>query len=94
MTQVHLPPGCIGFDAKDGTRYTAKKAGGTVNVDERHAKAINEGQFGGDANLVTAKGGLTFGTKKGRECPKCRRVWNVWNAQCPKCGEDTVEWLR
>jgi hypothetical protein len=94
MTKVHLPPGCIGFDAKDGTRYTAKKAGGTVNVDERHAKAINEGQFGGDANLVSATGALTFGTKKGRECLTCHRVWNVWNVVCPKCGADTVEWLR
>lgn len=94
MTQVHLPPGCVGFDAKDGTRYTANRPGGSVTVDERHAKAINTGQFGGDANLLTATGAVTLGTKKGRECLACHRVWNVWNRDCPRCGEPTVEWQR
>lgn len=94
MTKVQLPPGCRGFDAKDGTRYTASRPGGTVTVEDRHAKAINEGQFGGDANLVSATGALCLGTQKGRQCLNCadKRVWNVWNHQCPRCGEPTVEW--
>jgi hypothetical protein len=94
MTRVNLPPGCSGFDTQDGTRYTAKRPGGVVEVSEHHASAIETGQFGGNANLLTATGAVYVGTKKGRQCLNCpdKRVWNVWNATCPKCGEPTVDW--
>ena len=23
-------------------------------------------------------------------CAPCRRIWNRWNAVCPKCGRDTI----
>jgi len=88
-TKVNLPPGCSGFDCKDGTKYTAAKPGGTIEVSSRHAKAINSGQFG-DTGLVRADGAVSFGTKKGRECSACARVWNVWSKQCPRCGGDTA----
>jgi len=88
--KVQLPPGCSGFDCKDGTKYTANKPGGSITVDERHANAINSGQFG-DTGLVSAKGALSFGTKKGRLCETCNRLWNVWNHTCNKCGAETVE---
>jgi hypothetical protein len=86
---VQLPPGCKGLDCKDGTRYTASKAGGFVKVDERHARAINQGQYG-QQNLMSAKGQQSFGTKKGQLCEPCGRLWNAWNKTCPKCGEETV----
>lgn len=94
MTRVNLPPGCTGFDAKDGTKYTANRPGGAVEVSERHAKAIETGQFGGDGNMLTASGAVFVGTQKGRQCTHCanRQVWNVWNLECPRCGEPTVEW--
>jgi ssDNA-binding Zn-finger/Zn-ribbon topoisomerase 1 len=93
MTKISLPPGCAGFDCKDGTKYTADRPGGTVNVAERHADAVKKGQFAGDAHLIGNVGRLSFGTQRGQKCPECRRVWNAWNLACPKCGVDTVEWL-
>jgi hypothetical protein len=86
--KVQLPPGCSGIDAKDGTKYTASRPGGQIEVDDRHASAINSGQYG-DTGLVSAKGALSFGTKEGKQCPDCGRLWNVWNSSCPKCGVET-----
>lgn len=88
-TKVQLPPGCSGFDCKDGTKYSASRPGGSVTVDDRHASAINTGQYG-DTGLVSAKGALSFGTKRGQWCRACHRLWNAWNHECPKCGTATV----
>ena len=88
--RVTLPPGCEGFNMQDGTRYSAKP-GGTVNVAERHARAVDK-QIGGDAGLAYAGGFRGFlGTKKGRWCATCARVWNAWSQECPRCGEPTIE---
>lgn len=87
--KVNLPPGCVGFDAKDGTKYTAAKPGGTVTVDDRHASAINKGQYG-QQDFISAKGALSFGTRDSAHCHACRRVWNSWSKTCPKCGEPTT----
>lgn len=87
--KVNLPPGCYGFQAKDGTKYDANRPGGSVSVDDRHAKAINEGQFGQN-DFVSAKGMQSFGTKISQVCEPCGRVWNAWNHTCPKCGAETT----
>lgn len=87
--KVQLPPGCRGFDCKDGTRYTASRAGGSITVEDRHAAAINRGQFGGEGGLVSATGATSFGTKKGQQCDPCGRLWNAWNKTCPRCGQPT-----
>lgn len=89
--RVNLPPGCSGFDCKDGTRYTASRKGGTVEVEDRHARAINGGQYG-QAGFISASASWSFGTREGRECRSCRRVWNVWSLICPRCEGDTVPW--
>jgi hypothetical protein len=89
--KVQLPPGCVGFDCKDGTKITANKPGGTVDVEDRHAKAINKSQYA-DTGMITATGALSFGTQEGRRCPteNCRRLWNNWTKVCHKCGAETV----
>lgn len=87
--KVNLPPGCYGFQAKDGTKYDANRPGGTVTVSDRHAKAINEGQFG-EKGLVSAKGAQSFGTKTTMACTQCNRKWNAWNTTCPRCGIETI----
>lgn len=87
--KVNLPPGCYGFEAKDGTKYTAGRPGGHVNVEDRHARAINQGQYG-QQDFISAKGSQSFGTKTGKLCEPCGRLWNAWNSVCPKCGHDTV----
>lgn len=88
--KVQLPPGCSGFDCADGTKYKATKKGGTVEVSERHAAAINSGQYG-TTGFISAKGALVIGTKDGRWCQKCNRLWNKWNKTCGKCGEATMD---
>lgn len=89
-TKVNLPPGCSGFDCKDGTKYTASKPGGAVEVEDRHARAINTGQYG-EKGFISATGAMSFGTKRGMYCEPCGRVWNAWNSTCPKCATPTVE---
>lgn len=86
--RVQLPPGCRGFDCKDGTRYTAPRSGGSVVVDDRHAAAINSGQYG-QAGFIVAGAATSFGTRRGQWCRPCNRVWNAWNHLCPRCGAPT-----
>lgn len=86
--KVQLPPGCSGLDCKDGTRYTANRAGGSVTVDDRHAAAIRGGQYG-QAGFIAATGATSFGTRRGRWCAACRRLWNAWSLDCPRCGGAT-----
>lgn len=87
--RVNMPPGCEGFNMQDGTRYSGK-AGGTVTVEDRHARAVDR-QIGGDGGL--AYGGFRgfVGTKRGRWCALCKRMWNAWNRTCPKCEQPTTE---
>jgi hypothetical protein len=89
MPVVNLPPGCSGLQMTDGTNYTGKP-GGRVNVADEHAPFVRR-QVGGDAGLVGHGSFRTFlGTKAGRWCVPCRRLWQSWSAQCPRCGEDTL----
>lgn len=89
--RVNLPPGCDGLNMEDGTRYTRNRRG-TVEVADRHAAAVNK-QVGGEGGLIGGAGGFRgfLGTRRGRWCAACRRVWNAWSLSCPRCGEDTVE---
>jgi hypothetical protein len=84
--RVNLPDGCEGLQLQDGTRYDAPRAGGAVTVSDDHARWIN----GGDGALVQASGRQFLGTKRGRWCEACRRLWQVWSVVCPRCGEATV----
>jgi hypothetical protein len=86
--KVNLPPGCSGFNCADGTKYSGRP-GGTVEVADRHAKAINKGAYG-QQDFIAATGATSFGTKKGRWCQTCNRLWNAWNHTCSKCGNATV----
>lgn len=86
--RVELPPGCAGFRCADGTVYKAKP-GSAVTLDDRHAKALRNSQHR-SIGLVTPPA-FAIGTKNGRWCPECRRLWQAWSVVCPKCGEDTCE---
>jgi hypothetical protein len=87
--RVNLPPGCDGLNMEDGTRYT-RNSRGSVEVSDRHATAVQK-QVGGEGGLAFAGGFRGFlGTKRGRWCVACARLWNVWSHECPRCGEATV----
>ena len=92
MPLVNLPPGCKSLQMQDGRKYVAGRAGGTVQVSDSHAKAIDGMSGNGTAGLVTA-GFRVFGSspKAGRWCRTCQpaRLWNAWNVSCPRCGAAT-----
>ena len=86
-TRAHLPPGCGGFTCADGTRYDTRP-GGTVTLDDRHAKALAASQYAG-TGFIRAES-FTIGTREGRWCRPCRRLWQAWSVVCPRCGHTTV----
>lgn len=87
--RVNMPPGNSGFTMYDGTHYK-DRPGGHVDVEDHHAPAINRMLGNGDAGLLSATGRHFIGTKNGRWCTDCRRLWNAWNDTCVKCGAPTV----
>lgn len=56
-------------------------------MEDRHAAVIPGSRLD---SLVSAKGLLGFGTKKGRRCPSCNWLGNAWSEECHKCGSPTV----
>lgn len=88
-TRVTLPPGCSGFRCQDGTLYSAKK-GTSVVVEDQHAVALARGQHV-RSGLLSTSSPVTLGTKRGRWCNACSRLWQAWSAMCPRCGAETEE---
>lgn len=88
MAEVTLPPGCYGIEMGDGTKYDANRQG-RVTVSDEHAPYIKSSQ-NGQLGIVSPRG-LTFGTKKGRRCAPCARLWNAWSTTCPRCGQETED---
>ncbi len=89
MPRVNLPPGCMGFKASDGTRYTAK-AGTFVNVEDRHMPALRAQDYASAGLVATEEKFFAVTKDDGRWCAPCRRLWNRWSHTCPKCGRDTT----
>ena len=96
VPRVPLPRDCAGFSDGD-SRFMADRPGGFVHIDDTSpagAEALRK-----LANQELACAGLTdagpekFFTRRagdGRWCPDCSRLWNRWNAACPKCGRETA----
>lgn len=88
MAKVTLPDGCMGLEFSDGTKVDGRA--GSAEVTERQARDIDKSWY---RRSGVMRGGtqFSFGTKSGRICMPCKRVWNRWNALCPRCGEQTEE---
>lgn len=71
----------------DGTKYSAKP-GDTVEVSEHHAKTIKNSYYG-TSGIMRGGSQFSVGTKIGRWCDPCARLWNAWNTDCPRCGATT-----
>lgn len=85
--RVSLPPGCAGFTTADGRTLPAK-AGSTMTLEDNdHARLMKSAHA---ANGLISNMSYRLGTKKGRWCAKCLRLWQAWSLTCPKCGRDTV----
>lgn len=87
MPRVTVPDGCKKLEMEDGTKYKAG-AGGHVDVTDDHASALRRGWYG-QAGVITGQS-YTLGTKTGRWCGACKRMWQSWSACCPRCERETV----
>lgn len=85
--RVELPPGCYGLECADGTKYDGKP-GTHVEVEDRHAKAIDKSQHAG-IGLLRSTRSYRLRTKAGRHCPGCGFSAQGWSLACPRCGADT-----
>jgi lipopolysaccharide biosynthesis regulator YciM len=88
-TKVNLPPGCYGTEMADGTKYTAKKPGGTIDMADRHARAMDKSQHAG-IGLLSSTHSFRLATKNGRHCPACGFSAQCWSKSCPRCDQPTV----
>lgn len=89
MPYVNLPPGCSSLKFEDGSVAKATRPGGRAFLSDAQASAVDRMDGNGSAGLVTGNTGMHLGTKKGRWCKKCRRLWNAWSAICPRCDAPT-----
>jgi hypothetical protein len=87
LTKINLPPGCYGVEGANGQKYSAKP-GGSIDVPQSVADRIKKSHAGVNGVL---RGGelLALGTRRGRYCAPCRRWWQAWSTECPRCGEPT-----
>ncbi len=85
--RVTLPPGCAGFTTADGRTLKAK-AGTSIVLDDRDAAVLKRSEHA-SIGLVTSQS-FRLGTRDGRWCEECRRLWQGWSLQCPKCDALTV----
>lgn len=88
MTRVQLPDGCSGLDMANGKKYTAEKPGGTVEVTGKDAHYLDTSWYG-QSGVMHGSSQFTLGTKTGRWCTTCSRLWQAWSTTCPRCGADT-----
>lgn len=88
-TRVKLPPGCTGFRKASDNSVIDGKSGGTVTLEGPDEKSLLKSQHRA-IGLVTPET-WTIGTKKGRYCVPCSRMWQAWSEVCPRCGCETEE---
>jgi hypothetical protein len=86
--KIQLPPGCIGFTSADGTKSPEVRQGTSVTISDEHASRLRKSAHA-SIGMITVDPGTVIGTKKGRWCASCRRLWQAWSDFCPKCGEAT-----
>jgi hypothetical protein len=91
VTRVQLPAGCTGLDMANGVRYDAERAGGSVEVSAGDARYINTSWYGpGQAGIMRGAPSFVIGTRAGRWCTPCKRLWQAWSENCPRCGAATI----
>jgi len=81
-----LPPGCQGFTT--ASRETLRpNSNGTITLEDHHAARLKKSAHN-TIGLITSQS-HRLGTKAGRWCAGCKRLWQAWSLECPKCGAET-----
>jgi hypothetical protein len=81
-----LPPGCQGFTTAGGETLRPN-SNGTITLEDHHASRLKASAHK-SIGLVTSQS-FRLGTKTGRWCSACKRLWQAWSATCPRCGDET-----
>lgn len=98
MARVALPTtgkdggkrtGAFGLEFPDGFKTEKVRPGGSVEVDDYHARQIRT-SANARVGLISSGQALSIGTRTGRWCPVCRRTWQVWTILCNKCHGETI----
>jgi hypothetical protein len=87
--RVQVPPGMKGFRDRRTGRVIDANRQGFITLDDDDARRLKNSHHNG-AGLIETTERIAIGTKKGRWCRNCNRLWNAWNTQCSRCGEETV----
>jgi hypothetical protein len=82
-----LPPGCRGFTTADGQTLRSS-SNGTITLEDNHASRLLRSAHA-STGLVSAQS-HRLGTKTGRWCVSCSRLWQAWTTRCHRCGELTL----
>lgn len=82
-----LPPGCRGFTTADGQTLRADSKG-TITLEDHHAARLMRSKHAA-VGLVSRRS-YQLGTREGRWCTACRRLWQGWSMRCPKCNAATI----
>ena len=80
--------GCYGLEFPDGSKVSGRP-GSTVTVDDHQAAQI-AASSNSRLGLVSATMQTSLGTRSGRWCVPCRKLWQGWTTKCHKCGGPTV----
>lgn len=83
MAELRVPPGCMGLDMADGSRYNASRTG-RLEVDRPdHVREImrrSEESGGMISRAVYTASSVT----SSRFCPECTFIGYGWQQECPK----------
>ena len=93
MPRVTLPTngknsGCFGLEFGDGTKTRSAKPGTSVEISDDQYHALSRSRYA-HTGLIGATQ-YSFGTRQGRWCTRCNRLWNAWTSNCNSCGAVTV----
>jgi hypothetical protein len=86
MPMVSLPAGVSRVDKN--SNYTAKE-GDTVYVTDHQFKQIKERTTDPERKAVRS-GTDSIGTRLGKRCVSCSRLWQIWTTKCHTCGNEDL----
>jgi hypothetical protein len=88
MTRVNLPPGCYGIEVA-GYKSRRVKPGSHLDIDNPRVARLIGKSSNTELGIISNKELVGIGTKAGRWCKPCKRLWQAWSETCPKCGLET-----
>lgn len=70
----------------DGSQFNSRT--GTVSIPDEYMPELATSTAVTSGILRTGQS-FRLGTKVGKVCPQCSRIWQAWTLVCPKCNVET-----